>query len=362
MPGESVPFEVTFQPANIGIALGGLLVTGCPTKRCRTELLLQGSAQIAGLVCYPDPLDFGVVSAGECAGRRVDCTNVVDRPVHVERVSTLEETSADLSVASNAPIDVPPDGVFGIDIEYCPEDEGADQGTLIVLSSVGARTASIAAGLSGRSGGGRLDVPEMVDFGRVSLIAPARRPVRVTNAGSYRLEVFGIDTDPPFSVVLASGASLGAGEAAHLWLQVEPTTEGPIEGTVRLFSDDPAEPMRTLRVMAHGVNLPPCQIAMSEEPIDFGAVPVGDVGTHDLTLENQGSLDCIITAASVVEVDTAFEVPDERSVMIEPGSSASISVKFTPTGTITPSQATLEIGLSSPDQPYRRISLIGRGQ
>src|SRR5688572_22927790 len=85
MPGESVPLEVKFQPANVGLALGGFTVSGCPTRRCRAELLLQGTAQQAGVVCYPDPLDFGVVTAGECAARRIDCTNVIDRPVMIER-------------------------------------------------------------------------------------------------------------------------------------------------------------------------------------------------------------------------------------------------------------------------------------
>jgi hypothetical protein len=362
MPGESVPISVKFQPSNVGLALGGFIVSGCPTRRCRAELLLQGSAQLAGVVCHPDPLDFGVVTAGECASRRIDCTNVVDRPVRIERVAPLEETSSDLDINSAAPIDVPSDGVFGIDINYCPIDDGSDQGTLIVVSSVEGRTSSVAAGLSGRSGGGRLDVPAEIDFGMVSLIAPARRPMRVTNGGAYRLEVYGVDTEPPFSTVLASGASLGAGESAHLWVQIEATTEGPIEGAVLVYSDDPEAPVRAIRATALGVNLPPCEMTAPDEEIDFGQVPVGEVGTRDLTLTNEGALDCYVTAASVVEVASAFEVPEARSMQIAPGSSASISVKFTPTSTNAASAATLEIGVSSPEQPYRRVPLIGRGQ
>jgi hypothetical protein len=129
-----------------------------------------------------------------------------------------------------------------------------------------------------------------------------------------------------------------------------------------LYSDDPAAFVRSVRAMAQGINLPLCEMSAAEEEIDFGQVPVGEVGTRDLTLTNHGALDCYVTAASVVEVESSFEVPEARSMQIAPGSSASISVKFTPTSTNAASSATLEIGVSSPEQPYRRVPLIGRGQ
>jgi hypothetical protein len=361
-PGESVPIEITFQPVNPGIALGGLLVSGCPTERCKAELLVQGSAQAAGVVCHPDPLDFGVVASGECASRRIDCTNVVDRPVQIERVASLEESSPDLAVSSDSNRQVMPDEVFGIEIDYCPADDGRDQGTLIVVSSVEGRSSSVAVALAARSGGGRLDMPQSIDFGQVSLIAPARRQLPVTNGGAYWLEVFGLEADPPFSVVLASGASLGPGQSANLWLQAEPISEGRVEGTIVLYSDDPSAPMRTVRATVEGINVPPCEISLSAEMIDFGAIPLGDQGSEELIVTNQSSLDCMLTNATVVEVNSAFQTADTRSMRIRPGSSASIAVKFTPSSTVTPSTATLEIGISSPSDPYRRVPLIGRGQ
>jgi hypothetical protein len=122
------------------------------------------------------------------------------------------------------------------------------------------------------------------------------------------------------------------------------------------------QPVRNVRAMARGVNLPPCTLDPSGEELDFGSVPVGEVATSEVRLTNPGSLECMITGAAVVEVDAPFEVPPVDSLSIAPGSSASISVRFSPTGTITPSMATLEIGTSSPDEPYRRLALIGRGQ
>jgi hypothetical protein len=360
-PGETIPLELIFRPYTNGVALGGLVVGGCPSTRCRAELWLQGTAQSSGLVCHPNPLDFGAVAPGACTTRQVNCTNIADRVLTIDRVAMDADSSHDLGARVSTPIALQPEQAAAVDVEYCPPEEGPDQGTLIVVSSIEGRTASVAIGLAARSGGGKLDVADAVDFGMVSLIAPARRPMRITNGGAQRLEVFGVETDPPFMPVLQSGASLDPGESAHLWVQVEPTSEGRIQGTVQLFSDDPQQPMRTVQVSVQGLNLPPCELVLEQETLDFGSVAVGEAGTETLDVTNAGTLDCMITAASVVEVGSAFEVPDETSRRIAPGTGASITVRFSPTSTITPSGGTLELGVSSPTEPYRRIPLIGRG-
>ena len=360
-PGASVALPIRFQPASPGVALGGLSVTGCPTRRCKADLLLQGSAEETGLICYPDPVDFGIVAARTCATRRIDCTNVVDRPVSIDRILMLEDSSPELTASASAPADLAPEASIGIDLRYCPGAEGPDLGTLLVASTVAGRTASISIGLFAQSGGGRLDLPDTIDFGLVSLIAPARRPIRVTNIGVELLHVFGLQTEPPFGSA-AGAASLIPGQASQVWVSVQALVEGPLEGVVEIYSDDPVRPVRTVRALAEGVNLAPCEISLSETELDFGAVPLGEVAARDVIVANEGELDCVVTSAALTNLAPAFEVPDAHSVRVQPGSNASIAVKFSPTGTITPDRATLEIGISSPIEPYRRVQLIGHGQ
>ena len=63
MPGESVPIRVKFQPLNVGLALGGFIVSGCPTRRCRAVACSLRRPRAARPACTC-PWDLLLIGSG----------------------------------------------------------------------------------------------------------------------------------------------------------------------------------------------------------------------------------------------------------------------------------------------------------
>lgn len=358
-PGEEIPISIRFTPDAEGSALGSLSVSGCPNRRCMADLVLQGRGELDAIVCFPDLVDFGAVRTGDCSSAEVVCSNVVDRPTTLESLSL---SSSEFEANASMPMDLTPGESATLSLTYCPVDDGSDSAQLGITSSVEGMAATSSITLSARSGGGRLDLPQLVDFGEVSLIAPARRPFLVTNAGHEPLDVTDILVDVPFTTVIRSAASLDPGEQALLWVQAEPILEGRTSGPGRLVTDDPVTPFREMELAVTGVNLPPCDALLSPEELDFGSVTLGEVGRASIDVQNVGPTECLVTGAFVVDPRSPFQPADViSSLRVPAGESATIEIQFTPTSSMTPARGTLEVGLSDPGTPFVRVPLTGSG-
>lgn len=358
-PGEELPLSIRFTPATEGSALGSLSVSGCPTRRCMADLLLQGRGELDAIVCFPDLVDFGAVRTGDCSSAEVVCSNVIDRSTTLESMSlTAGEFGSDASM----PMDLLPGQSATFGLTYCPIDDGADHAQLGITSSVEGRSATSSITLSARSGGGRLDLPSLVDFGEVSLIAPARRPFLVANAGNQPIDVTDILVDIPFGSVIQSAASLAPGELAFLWVQVEPVLEGRTTGPARLVTDDPVAPFREIELAVTGVNMPPCDALVVPEELDFGPVPLSEGMQDSVEVQNVGPTECLLTGAFVTDPGSPFQTAsDIGSRRIPVGGSATVEIKFTPTSSMSPARGVLEVGISDPSSPFLRVPLTGSG-
>jgi hypothetical protein len=357
--GAEVELRIRFAPREVLSHFALLSFSGCPNRSCETELLVEGRGERTGVACVPNPIDFGAIARGRCESRELVCTNIVDRSVAVESVSL--SSAGEITVAGGSPIEMGPEESMPVGLTYCPTDDGPDTTEVMVSSSVEGIPSTLSIEAIGRGGGGHLDAPAELDFGQVSLIAPSRVSFVVANSGTEPIHVTSVLVDPPFSSVVASAAALPAGASALLWLEAEAFVVGRIEGTATLVTDDPVRPTQDVSLVAEGVNLPPCEVVVTPEEVDFGAVPLGTNGLGHVEVQNVGPSECLLYGAAMMALRGPFAILDLEQQRIAPGASTEVSVKFLPTSSRTPSRGEMEIGISDPRHPFVQVQLFGIG-
>ncbi len=372
--GESTEMVVEFSPVIAGTReSGSFILRACAATACEIEVRLDGLGIEQGFQCDPPNLDFGQVNPGSCLTNTVSCTNIANEQVTV--ISWGPATQGGNSTSPDFEIEDPEVQIleegdsFDVDVRYCPEDLGDDVGTLAIeTDNIDARLRTIFVPLSGTGGGPDIQVlPDQLNFGLVSLIAPSRRTITIVNNGFAPLEVTEIlaDTDGTgaFSAPGASGGRLEPGEFLPVTVEFQPLAEGPIQSSLLIRSNDQDEPEVSVTLLGEGINLPPCSYEVVPAQLSFGVVERGRSVGRAFEIRNTGSNDCLITSARLEPgTDPEFSLPDGdiMSELVPPGAAKSIRVEYSPQAAGTNS-GNVEFSISDPNNPFVIVPLSGTG-
>ena len=300
--------------------------------------------------------DFGAVLRGESAERTATFTNSGSNAV----VLTGLSTSAPFALLGADSLTVPGGGVeASVTIRYTPTTLGPHPGVLTFQSD---RTLTLL--LHGTGIGPSLDVaPDHLDLGTLPLYdgfpATAATGLLVRNAG--------IDAVPSrpettlqffFDVQPTSGASPGelcAGDCTAtpqslavdagtvVPLTLSSTTAGLKSWDVRVFSNDPGAPMKTVPVVAEVVPRPTCQFAVPAQ-LDFGVVTSPQSRDLEVVFENVGTEVCEVSQVEVapqtpLQPSPLFSVVNAPTTTqtIAPGGLLRVIVRASPQGAPPPS-------------------------
>ena len=366
--GQMVWVRIMFTPPSTAMETASLVISPCPASQCDIQVDLTGAGVSNGLRCEPRSLDFGLVGPGACLTRTIACQNVTQTTVNVVSWSRSPTTSDDFSVEPPRITVLNENQSVDVDVSYCPQSLGEDEGELIVeTNSEGYRGL---AELVGSGGGPRLDIfPRTLDFGLTTLLAPTRRTLLITNTGFAPFRITGIDADTrgtgAFNYSLPAGVSLSdslaPGESVELTIEFAPRAVGPIETNLRIqYNGVPGEQL--VRLVGEGIDLPPCEYEIWPNDLAFGVVQRPRSLVRALEIRNTGSNDCLVTSVRIAfGSDLEFTTVDRNSVFIAPGAAATFDVEFSPTapGTFT---AEVEISLSAePPGNYVRLPVSGIG-
>lgn len=199
--------------------------------------------------------------------------------------------------------------------------------------------ASTDAGLDPDAGAppGRIQVlPPVLSFGLVSVLAPTRRSLLVTNAGFGPLEVQSAAID---DALVAAGFSLGPvdlptrltpGDHLELALSLAANEGFPAEGYITVRSDDPVEPAARVRVLAEGTDCCPCRWRIAPEAVDFGPVALTSTSVAETTVVNEGPSACLLTVDPGPDCTAAFGYVGPRPLRLAPTASVAFPVRFAP--------------------------------
>jgi len=211
--------------------------------------------------------------------------------------------------------------------------------------------------------------PTSIDFGPQDVgTTSSTTQVTVDNLGDADLTVasvvtigsnssdFAVDASPP--IVIAAGGS------ATFSVAFEPIAVGARSATVRIVSDDPAEPQLDIGVSGTGVGTPAIVLqAPADGSLDFGDVLVaGTSPIQTVTVRNDGTDDLIVSSAAIVSAGAAQFglVSGPAAVTLPPGGRQSWDIVFEPTSPGNKS-ATFRIDSNDPDLDPVVVSLDGRG-
>lgn len=356
--GETKTIDVVFRARAIG-AVGRRLVLETLGGE-RFEVAVGGIVVDNRLVCEAPSDELGPVNLGRCGAIAIPCVNASVDALVVASVETSEEsTSFEVTSPMGSRV-LEAAEALTIEVSFCPSDAGRDATTLFVeTSQTEPERRTIEIEIVAWGGGADLAVsPRRLDFGRVSTVVPVTRDVLVSNVGTSQMWITTATVGAPFTAQFF-GPRLQPGESKPVPVTFAPTTAGVVQAKLRLESNDPDSPVVEIDVTGEGIELSPCQYAVTAT-VAFGEVDVFRTLRRAVEIENVGVDRCLVSGARVASGSDEFVMPSEvRDLFVEPGEVTTVEVELTPT-TLGAKAGELSIAISSPVSPIV-IALVGSG-
>lgn len=375
LPGGAVTkLDVDFRPTVAGTReTGSFFLKSCPLPVCDLEIRLDGVGVESGFRCEPPRIDFANINPGSCVTNNVSCENIANEQVTVVDWRITDRTGLSTSPDfTTEPVSVQvlnQGDTIDVDVTYCPSDLGDDEGKLLIeTTNADPRLKFVSVDLLGSGGGPDIDVtPANLNFGLVSLIAPARRTITVQNVGYADLNITNIISDAAqtgaFRVVDSAARSIAVGGFFDLTVEFQPVVAGVISSEIVIESNDQDEAAFRIPVMGEGINLPPCSFEVVPAQLAFGVIERSRSLIRSFEIRNTGANDCLVTSTRMVPLsDPEFSLlsGDVMSLIIPPQSATAFAVQYAPTVTGDNTGA-VEFSISSPQSPFNEVALSGTG-
>lgn len=200
--------------------------------------------------------------------------------------------------------------------------------------------------------------PATIDFGEVRLNEPSTEPFLVENSGTALLTVTNITSNNNQFTVDISDFELEPGRRQRVNLTFRPQALATVQGVITISSNDPANPDFQMPVSGTGRDILDQKIAVTQDTLRFGEVPVSGSKSLTLGIINEGEK--VLNIDSLVFVNPQFSTKTD-TMEIKPGVTRNISVVFQPTG-VDEVRGALEIYNDDPMSWRKDVQLIGTGR
>lgn len=314
-----------------------------------------------GIAWSPTTVDFGELVPGQSVVETIMVTSVGGRQLEVGSISLSQDSSPAISVIENpAPLVLPPTHSVSFDVEYAPDTEGVDFGTLEIESDdPNAELVSLA--LSGACvQEPDIDVtPQTLSFGEVEIGAVVELDAEISNLGSVNLEVgtLSILGSSEFSLVLdPSGSVLAPGGVELLRIRYQPIDDVSDEAEMTIPSNDPDE--SSFIVYVDGQHLPLADIEVTPASIDFGYVDFGQSAEETVTVSNVGAADLTVDLPNLTGSSDFEMVAPLFPCLIPPGDEQVVTVRYTPSDLVLDT-GEITIASDDPSEPSVTVELYG---
>ena len=189
----------------------------------------------------------------------------------------------------------------------------------------------------------------LLDFGSQQVAKSSVQPVAFQNVGNATLHFDAPETlsgDGEFSLngftltgaqtATVCGSTLAAGASCNVYVQFTPTSGGSKTASMTVVSDHAGTPLPPITIQGIGLGNPTATLSAMSLP--FPSVSVGAQASLPLTLSNTGNapltVSSITTAAPFSESNNCGASPGNTFPgTVQPGSSCTITVLYSPTAT-----------------------------
>jgi len=260
-------------------------------------LLIGMMPAIAGastyqLVCSPLNLGFGATVVGQTETLPVTLTNSGESSATISGVTASNSgfTPSSLSL----PLTLAPGQSVEMSVSFTPTRIGWEGGTIKFISDTANTILPLEVAGSGVSSVIVTASPSTVTFGSSALGTVSTKPIVLTNARPWKVNLFALQTSGAgFSV---SGPTfpyaLGPGQSVTLNVDFSPSSAGPVAGILFISGAGLAIPL-------NGIGAAPGQLVASPASLSFGSVPAGSSATLMDSFTNTGGTNVTISQATV---------------------------------------------------------------
>lgn len=356
----------------------GTDLTEVPSPKIQAENNQTGASSDDGELLFA----FADLTPGQNATQQVTVRNQGTAQLIFESYGLRADLQDPRCPAPSSEFEVqPPAGPLnpgeevGLSIAYAPRDGGQDCAVVQILSNDPSKP-ELRLYLEGRGSAAKLCASAaQVDFGEVPIGTHPTQDVELSNCGTKELTLQALTQQqgfPPFSLddgpALPSSA-LQPGDSVTLTFGFESATPGDFTnpsstaGLVQIDTVGPINPQSFLVLTAVAVTPPTCDLVVVPTSLQFGHVRPGDDRSYDVSVVNQGRLDCEIQSLNQVDGSADFSItqgdaPPART--LAPNASELLTFRFAPTSSAV-LNATFRLSSDDPDEPSIDIHLEGDG-
>jgi hypothetical protein len=408
-PNFSLDAVYTFSPTEMRAYSSRVKMKGpgdCP----EAEIDIKGSGTDEVLSWAPSSLNFGYVSPGVAAPKKVLFTNLSKAPITLRNINTTQGEffiDKQASQADATTFVVAGGGVTEMTVYFKPAVLGPKTGTLNFSTGL-KKNPQGAVALQGMGGGPSIRVTPRptLAFGKVGYFPGTSfnivRKISVMNVGTKpnppdkTANLYLGQVDPvsgpgqlPFITITPKNANTDANEfvlnipsnydfqngieatagknVIDLTVVLSPQSLGLKEAELKLFSNDPVEPEITLTLTADAQQLPPCNYQVTPGSLNFGLVTPPQFRDLPLSITNLGQNAGDVCYLSGIEIaagsDPAFSIVGGAiaSKELQPKETLSLTVRIQPAGAVPNGllslNGNLQFNVTSPTSPQVNVPL-----
>jgi photosystem II stability/assembly factor-like uncharacterized protein len=197
-------------------------------------------------------------------------------------------------------------------------------------------------------------------FDNVCVGQNATRIMQLFNVGSEPLHISSIirvSGSADFQIISgpATPVTILPGEEIDYTVRFKPTVAGPQVATFQINSDDPFQPAK--QISASGTGTTPAISTVIADSGDFGNVCVGSFKDLDLTINNPGSCDLVIT--NIVSSSAEFKTAQTLTypLVVQGGTSLHVPIRFQPTS-LGNKNANITISSNAPGPDGTKVVMV----
>lgn len=363
MPGGSLSVPVRFAPSSAGATSATLSIASNAENAPVYTVSLTGTGVSSGaprLSLSHTTIDFGSVPPNTPVERSFVITNTGTAPLVLD-AQTVSGIGFTITAQSSSPL--APNGGGGVTITFQPSATGSYTGLFVVRSNDPLRpidtvrlSGSCVSGSGPRIALGRT----LLDFDSAAIGATKELSLDVRNIGTGDLilsqqTITGTDA-ADFAITQASASPIAGGASSSVTVRLRGMTTGPKLAMLRLFSNDPGQPIAEAVLVAKVVT----------ETEHLPSLPTGIVlhRAYPNPFSSTSLLEYETDRAGLVQVEIV-DLLGRRVVLLEEGMKpAGVYRLRVSAASLVPGHYRALLTVSRPDQPpLRRVqSLVVTGR
>ena len=257
-PGGVTTVTVRFVPERGGAQTGTLrLVSDDPGEPVTSLLAVASAVYDPEIEVDVEAVDFGAVMLGESQEESVVVRNLGSTTLLIDeaRILGFDRAKFSIDVPEESWI-LPPGDEREISVVFTPEDVQETRATLRIASN-DADERLVRINLRG-IGSVVPDIQlerEPIEFGAVALSESVERVLVVSNRGNAALMIASLSSSDPQFVVDPASVQIEPDAELPIVLRFSPEVPGPQRAFLTLITDDPDEPVVTVRLHGDGLGV-----------------------------------------------------------------------------------------------------------